>query len=126
MWTYLAKVEKVVDGDTIDVSIDLGFNVWHKTRMRLLGIDTAEKNTALGKFTKQLLINVLEGKMAKVEVSKPDKYGRYLATVYLKKPESINAQMISQGLAKSYMGDSKTGLWTTEELNRESMSAVIE
>ena len=126
MWTYIAKVEKVVDGDTIDVSIDLGFSVWHKTRMRLLGIDTAEKNTALGKFTKTLLVNALEGKMAKVEVSKPDKYGRYLATVYLSKPESVNAQLITQGLAKSYMGDSKAGIWTTEELARESMVAVIE
>ena len=81
MWTYQAHVLKVIDGDTIDVQIDLGFSIWFKTRMRMLGVDTAEKITAYGKVTKSILVTALEGKMVRVEVSKPDKYGRYLCRV---------------------------------------------
>ncbi|MEN9388991.1 MAG: Synechococcus phage, partial [Candidatus Parcubacteria bacterium] len=44
MYTYYTKIDRVVDGDTCDVFIDLGFSVWHKERIRLAGIDTAEKN----------------------------------------------------------------------------------
>lgn len=126
MWTYQAHVLKVVDGDTIDVHIDLGFSIWFKTRMRLLGVDTAEKITAYGKVTKEILVKALEGKIVKVEVSKPDKYGRYLARVWLGTAESVNDQMIRQGLAKAYLGDSKTGLWTEQELAQTSSSVVIE
>jgi micrococcal nuclease len=125
MWTYQAKVERVVDGDTIDVTIDLGFSIWYKTRMRLLGVDTAEKITEFGKVTKKLLVDALEGKMAKVEVSKPDKYGRFLCRIWLNSDESINEQLIRQGVAKGYMGDSKTGLWTEAELAQSSTAAVI-
>jgi micrococcal nuclease len=125
MWTYQAKVERVIDGDTIDVTIDLGFSIWYKTRMRLLGVDTAEKITAFGKVTKSLLVNAIEGKMVKVEVSKPDKYGRFLCNVWLAGATSINQQLIDQNVAKGYMGDSKTGLWTAEELAQTSTGAVL-
>ena len=118
MYTYYTKIDKVVDGDTCDVFIDLGFNVWHKERIRLAGIDTAEKNTPLGKALKEFLIKNLEGKLVKLEVSKPDKYGRYLGKVYLKSEESVNDQLIKAGLAKPYGGDSKAGLWTEEELKK--------
>lgn len=126
MWTYQANVLKVIDGDTIDVSIDLGFSIHFKTRMRMLGVDTAEKITSFGKVTKSILVTALEGKMVKVEVSKPDKYGRYLCRVWLNSDESVNDQMIRKGLAKSYMGDSKMGLWTEQELAQTSSSVVIE
>lgn len=126
MWTYQAHVLKVIDGDTIDVQIDLGFSIWFKTRMRMLGVDTAEKITAYGKVTKSILVTALEGKMVRVEVSKPDKYGRYLCRVWLNSDESVNDQMIRKGLAKSYMGDSKAGLWTEQELAQTSSSVVIE
>ena len=55
MFDYQCKLLRVVDGDTIDVNIDLGFSVWHKARVRMLGIDTPESRTrnlaekALGK-----------------------------------------------------------------------------
>lgn len=126
MWTYQANVLKVIDGDTIDVAIDLGFSIHFKTRMRMLGVDTAEKITAYGKVTKSILVTALEGKMVRVEVSKPDKYGRYLCKVWLNSDESVNDQMIRKGLAKSYMGDSKMGLWTEQELAQTSSSVVIE
>ena len=121
MYTYYTKIDKVVDGDTCDVFIDLGFSVWHKERIRLAGIDTAEKNTPLGKALKEFLIKNLEGKLVKLEVSKPDKYGRYLGKVYLNSEESINDQLIRNGLAKPYGGDSKVGLWTEQELSKTSI-----
>ena len=125
MYTYYTKIDKVVDGDTCDVFIDLGFSVWHKERVRLAGIDTAEKNTPLGKALKEFLIKNLEGKLVKLEVSKPDKYGRYLGKVYLNSEESINDQLIRNGLAKPYGGDSKVGLWTEQELSKTSIDIKL-
>jgi endonuclease YncB( thermonuclease family) len=85
----------------------------------LSGIDTAEKNTPLGKALKTYMISELEGKIIKLQVSKPDKYGRYLGKIYLTKDStvSINDQLIKSGLAKSYDGESKVGLWTESELS---------
>jgi micrococcal nuclease len=122
MYEYYTKIDKVIDGDTVDVFIDLGFSVWHKERIRLSGIDTAEKNTPLGKALKTFLIANLEGKMVRLQVSKPDKYGRYLGTVFLKDSAvSINDQLIKGNLAKPYGGDSKVGLWTAEELAKSTI-----
>jgi micrococcal nuclease len=126
MYTYYTKIDRVVDGDTCDVFIDLGFSVWHKERIRLAGIDTAEKNTAFGKATKKLLIDTIEGKLVKLEVSKPDKYGRYLGYIYLASDVSINDQMIAKGLAKPYGGDSKVGLWTEAELAVEKIDITLQ
>lgn len=125
MYTYYTKIDKVIDGDTCDVFIDLGFSVWHKERIRLAGIDTAEKNTPLGKALKEFLIKNLESKLVKLEVSKPDKYGRYLGKVYLNSEESINDQLIRNGLAKPYGGDSKVGLWTEQELSKTSIDIKL-
>jgi micrococcal nuclease len=127
MYEYYTKIDKVVDGDTVDVFIDLGFSVWHKERIRLAGIDTAEKNTPFGKVTKSFLINALEGQTVKLQVSKPDKYGRYLGVVFLTKDskESINDQMIKFGIAKSYGGDSKVGLWSETELSKTTIDKVL-
>ena len=125
MYTYRAEIVRVVDGDTVDVFIDLGFSVWHKERIRLSGIDTAEKNTPLGKALKTYMISLLEGKTVKLEVTKPDKYGRYLGKIYLNSEESINDQLIKVGLAKGYGGDSKVGLWTEEELAKTEITATL-
>lgn len=125
MYTYYTKIDRVVDGDTVDVFIDLGFRVWHKERIRMDGIDTAEKNTVFGKATKEFLIKTLEGKLVRLEVSKPDKYGRYLGKIYLDSTESVNDQMIKFGLAKPYGGDSKVGLWTEAELAKTTIDVVI-
>jgi micrococcal nuclease len=126
MYEYYTKIDKVVDGDTVDVFIDLGFSVWHKERIRLAGIDTAEKNTPLGKALKQFLIENIEGKVIKLQVSKPDKYGRYLGTAFLKdSTTSINDQLLKANLAKPYGGYSKVGLWTAEELAKSTISLKL-
>lgn len=126
MYEYYTKIEKVVDGDTVDVFIDLGFSVWHKERIRLAGIDTAEKNTPLGKALKQFLVANIEGKIIRLQVSKPDKYGRYLGVAFLKDSSiSINDQLIKANLAKQYGGDSKIGLWTPEELAKSTIDLKL-
>lgn len=117
MFEYLAKVEKVVDGDTIDIAIDLGFSLHYKTRVRLAGIDTAEKNTELGKKTKAYVKEQLEGKMVRIQTTKPDKYGRILGEVFsLTDGASFNKRLIDEKLAKAYDGGTKTA-WTEAELN---------
>lgn len=126
MYEYYTKIDKVVDGDTVDVFIDLGFSVWHKERIRLAGIDTAEKNTPLGKALKQFLVANIEGKIIRLQVSKPDKYGRYLGVAFLKDSSiSINDQLIKANLAKQYGGDSKIGLWTPEELAKSTIDLKL-
>jgi micrococcal nuclease len=125
MYEYYTKIDKVVDGDTVDVFIDLGFSVWHKERIRLSGVDTAEKNTPLGKALKAYMKELLEGKMVRLQVTKPDKYGRYLGKVFLAGEESINDQLIKHGLAKPYGGDSKAGLWTDQELSKSEITVKL-
>ena len=126
MYTYFTKIEKVVDGDTVDVFIDLGFKVWRSERIRLVGVDTAEKNTPYGKATKEYLTQLLAGKIVKLEVFKPDKYGRYLGKIYIDSEISINDQMVSTGMAKGYMGDSKVGLWTEAELAVDKVTVTLQ
>jgi micrococcal nuclease len=115
---YVKKVTKVVDGDTIDVDIDLGFDISFSSRVRLAGIDTPESRTsdkmekALGLEAKAYLKNAIDGaKSVVIKTEKMDsseKYGRILGWVYLDGSEkSINEQMILDGHAWGYMGETK-------------------
>jgi micrococcal nuclease len=119
MFEYRVKqVTKVVDGDTIDVDIDLGFSISYSQRLRLAGIDTPESRTT-DKFEKTLGIEskdylkhkLKDAKDIVVKTEKPDsseKYGRILGWVYVDgNTKSINEQMIEDGYAWSYMGDTK-------------------
>lgn len=127
MYRYKAEIERVVDGDTIDMLIDLGFDVWTHQRIRLHHIDTPEKNTPLGKALKKHMADQLEGKYIFIDVTKPDKYGRYLGTLWLTEDslESINDQLYVNKLAKRYEGGSKTSLWTAEELSVPSVGLMF-
>lgn len=115
---YVKEVTKVVDGDTIDVVIDLGFSIMYKSRVRLAGIDTPESRTtdkyekALGLEAKKYLADrIKEAKSVVIRTEKLDsseKYGRILGWVYLDgETNSINNQMILKGYAWGYMGDTK-------------------
>ena len=112
------KVLKVVDGDTIDADIDLGFDISLTKRVRLAGIDTPESRTtdkrekALGLESKEWLKNRLEfAKNIVIRTQLPDsteKYGRILGKLYINKEEtSLNEQMIDEGYAWEYQGGSK-------------------
>jgi micrococcal nuclease len=115
---YVREVKNVVDGDTIDVVIDLGFNVLFEQRVRLAGIDTPESRTtdkaekALGLEAKEYLKKHLKAaKNVVIRTEKMDsseKYGRILGWVYLDgASESINNKMIIDGYAWGYLGDTK-------------------
>lgn len=119
MFEYRVKqVTKVVDGDTIDVDIDLGFSISYSQRLRLAGIDTPESRTS-DKFEKTLGIESKEylkyklkdAKEVVVKTELPDsseKYGRILGWVYVDgNAKSINEQMIEDGYAWGYMGETK-------------------
>ena len=122
MYQYEAQVLKVIDGDTLDLFIDLGFKVGFNTRLRMIGIDTPEKNFPYGKVVKAYLQEILEGNTILLDVTKKDKYGRYLGVVYLNKNDgqSVNDKLIEINMAKAYHGASRADIWTEEELQQTS------
>lgn len=120
MYKYNAQVLKVIDGDTLDLFIDLGFKVGFNTRIRMIGIDTPEKWHPYGKIVKAYLQQILEGQTVHLDVTKKDKYGRYLGVIYLNSNDekSINDHLIEIGMAKAYHGASRADIWTEEELEQ--------
>lgn len=115
---YVKKVNKVVDGDTIDVDIDLGFDISFSSRVRLAGIDTPESRTAdkmekaLGLESKAYLKHAIDNaKSVVIKTEKMDsseKYGRILGWVFLDgSDKSINQEMIDKGYAWGYLGETK-------------------
>ena len=113
MYEYTARVLKVVDGDTLDLSIDLGFNIWITQRCRLLGIDTPETRTldsaekVLGLKAKAVLEGLVQtAKTVTVRTAKEDKYGRVLVTLFLDLI-NINESLVASGYAWRYDGGTK-------------------
>jgi micrococcal nuclease len=126
VFRYKAVVDKVVDGDTVDLSIDLGFSIWHKARVRLLGIDTPEKWYDFGKVVKAYVEEMLLSKRVQITTTKPDKYGRYLVNIYLDgMEESFNQHLMDSGMAKSYQGAARGSLWRDDELARRDHELLI-
>ena len=118
MFSYFCKLQRVVDGDTIDVNIDLGFSVWHKARVRMLGIATPESRTrnleekALGLASKARLKELLKGQKLDIECSKEKgKFGRVLGIVFATDKEGnridCNNQLCIEGHARPYFGGKK-------------------
>jgi micrococcal nuclease len=115
---YVKKVTKVVDGDTIDVDIDLGFDISFTSRVRLAGIDTPESRTtdkaekALGLESKEYLSKHLKDAKSVViktqKMNSTEKFGRILGWIYVDGDTvSLNDMMINDGYAWGYMGDTK-------------------
>ncbi|MBW1811413.1 MAG: thermonuclease family protein [Deltaproteobacteria bacterium] len=95
--TYQAIVERVIDGDTLEARIDLGFDVWRVERIRLRGIDTPELRTPAGKAAKSFVVEELsQVPFIVLRTYKTDKYARYVADVFysatLKKKDRIFAK----------------------------------
>ena len=116
-YEYKAKLVRVVDGDTCDALIDLGFNTWVKKRIRFKGVDTWEcrtrdldekkKGLAAKAFTKDLLENSDEGKFV-LKSYGVGKYGRVLADLFVKgNDKSINQLLLENGHAYEYEGGKK-------------------
>jgi micrococcal nuclease len=115
---YVRKVENVVDGDTIDVLIDLGFDILFQSRVRLAGIDTPESRTkdlaekALGLESKEYLKKQLKDAKSVIikteKMNSTEKFGRILGWIYVNGDTiSLNDKMINDGYAWGYLGDTK-------------------
>jgi micrococcal nuclease len=114
-FVYNATLERIVDGDTIDVTLDLGFNVkLHNQRCRLAGIDTPESRTtnleekALGLKAKERLKELCIGSF-KIQSLGTGKYGRILAIPYTEDNQDVCQMLVSEGHAVEYWGGTKTG-----------------
>ena len=118
MYEYKVKVIDVIDGDTIDVVIDLGFDIFTNKRIRLAGIDCPESRTSdlhekkLGTdakvYLRELLGNACNVVVKTMATDTYEKYGRVLGKVYIgSSPISVNEMMITKGYAWSYDGGVK-------------------
>ncbi len=139
MYEYRCKISRVVDGDTVDVDIDLGFGVWmHKERVRLYGIDTPESRTRdleekkYGLIAKEHIKSFMPvGSMQTLITvkDKAGKYGRILGKflIYDKKTDSrmtINNWMVREHHAVAYFGQSKEDIVEEHLKNRELLSGL--
>jgi micrococcal nuclease len=120
---YTAKVLKVIDGDTLDVMIDLGFSIHHKARVRLYGVNTPESRTKdlaekqMGLKAKSFTTDWTARHSTvflKTIAGKDDKYGRVLALIYSDKDVKseltacLNQDIVSSGYAREYYGQGDT------------------
>lgn len=109
-----AKLIEVTDGDTVILDTDLGCDLHHKMKCRLSGINAPEKNTTAGQTAKAFLMRLLlghtENLIIKTYKDEKEKYGRYLAVIYLPTEEgmSVNQMMIDAGHAVVYNGEKRT------------------
>ena len=130
MFTYNCRIAKIVDGDTIDVDIDLGFGIWKTNeRIRLWQIDTPESRTRDKEEKKYGLIakNFVEqhlpiGKIFELQTLEKDKFGRYLGAVFVKNRLSINDMLLKANLAVKYVGQNKKEV-RQEHLNNRKILA---
>ncbi len=135
MYEYRCKVVHIVDGDTVDVDIDLGFGVWlHKERIRMYGIDTPESRTRdleekkYGLAAKAFLTGMLDdegGLILKTQKDAEGKYGRILGEIWRTTnyaDKSINQYMIDKHHAAAYHGQSKELIEDEHIKNRQFVS----
>ena len=113
MYEYNSRVIKVVDGDTLDIEIDLGFDVTIKQRVRLNGIDTPETKTKnkeeklAGLRAKKITEDCVKGaKIVVVKTHKDDKYGRILVDL-IADGINLNERLVNEGFAWKYDGGTK-------------------
>ena len=127
MYEYNCKIVRVVDGDTVDVDIDLGFDTWKcGERIRLYGVDTPECRTrdaeekAAGLLAKEFVEDTLHvGGTYTLTTREKGKFGRYLGVIMLSDRTSVNAALVSENLAVPYHGQSKQEIEDAHAVNYE-------
>ena len=130
MYEYNCKVKRVVDGDTVDVVIDLGFDIHFATRVRLYGMDTPESRTrnkdekVRGLMSKDFLKEWMEKDdvIIRTRKDKKGKFGRVLGEM-LVRGENVNKLMVKECYAVEYYGQSKDDIEKQHMLNREVLIA---
>ena len=133
MWTYRTKLKRVVDGDTVDVDIDLGFGIWQKNeRVRIMGIDTPESRTRdkiekkFGLAAKAKLKTLLGKKAVLVTTinkkgeDMKGKFGRVLGD-FLIKDKPVSEIMCQEGHAVAYFGGAKADVQKQHMRNRKKL-----
>jgi micrococcal nuclease len=135
MYEYKCNVLKVVDGDTVDIDIDLGFGVWmHKERVRMMGIDTPESRTRdkvekqfglASKNRLQELLPVGSSQVLKTEIDRSGedakgKFGRILGDFLIEEKRATEI-LIEEGHAVPYHGQSKDDVHAQHMANRERL-----
>jgi len=120
LFFYRAEVVNVIDGDTLDLLVDLGFNIHHSIRVRLNGVNTPESRTSdikekeLGlkakDFTKDWTVRHPVVYVSTVK-DKKEKFGRILAQVYSDQDKTacLNEDLIGSGYARAYSGEKRNG-----------------
>ena len=127
MYEYECTIRRVVDGDTVDVDVDLGFGTWRcSERIRLYGVDTPECRTrdaeekAAGLLAKEFVKDALHvGKTYKLQTREKGKFGRFLGVIFISARTSINAALVSEHLAVPYHGQSKQEIEDAHAVNYE-------
>ena len=136
MYEYRATILRVVDGDTVDVDIDLGFGIWQRSeRVRIMGIDTPESRTSdeeekvFGKAAKKRLTELLqEHTILMTEVNKAGedmkgKFGRILGDFKTDNGTKVTEVLINEGHAVAYFGGAKEDVQKQHLVNRERLIA---
>ncbi len=133
MYEYKCKVTRVVDGDTVDIDIDLGFGVWlHKERVRIYGIDTPESRTRdkiekrFGLLAKEFVKQFVKGSSVILRTQKYDakgKFGRILGDIVVD-DKSLSETMIQEHHAVAYHGQSKEDIREAHLVNRRKVKIV--
>ncbi len=130
MYEYKCTIDRVVDGDTVDATLDLGFSVLYKSRVRLFGIDTPESRTrnkdekARGKLAAKFLGDAIE--KADTVVIRTElrdsrgKFGRVLGTIVCDGVD-INNNMVENFMAAKYFGQNKTAIEAVHQSNRTKL-----
>tara|TARA_Y100001973_G_C5174608_1_gene321097 strand:+ start:362 stop:778 length:417 start_codon:yes stop_codon:yes gene_type:complete len=129
MYEYSCVVNRVVDGDTVDVTIDLGFKIFHKARVRMYGIDTPESRTRdldekqRGILSKSFLQDALVQSnkiIIKTQKDAKGKFGRILGELYVN-DININQLMVDKYLAVAYTGQSKEDIKLEHLKNKQKL-----
>ena len=126
MYEYACEVNRVVDGATVDVTLDLGFDIHFFSRVRLYGIDTPESRTrdldekARGFLSKKFLVEAITDKKVVIKTKMKDsrgKYGRVLGEIWVGR-KNVNKDMVKNYHAVRYYGQSKTDVQAEHDANR--------
>ena len=129
MYEYKCNVTRIVDGDTVDAEIDLGFDIIFKSRIRLYGIDTPESRTsnkdekARGKLAAKFLSDSIlhaDNIVVQTKLDKKGKFGRVLGVIVADDVD-LNQALIDNHLAVAYTGQSKDDIEAQHLANKEEL-----
>jgi len=107
MYEYRATIDRWVDGDTVELTVDLGFRIYQQTSVRLLGVDTPERGQA--GYTPacdyvRMIAPVGSAVVVRTRKDETEKYGRYLASIWIASGVSVANLLLEEGLGRPYDG----------------------